>query len=137
MTFQPSDRPIEPRTAIIYDGECPFCSNYVHYMKLKDTVGVVELVDARCGGQFVREVIAKGYDLDEGMVFFYNGEFYHGSQAMEMIAKLSSSSNTLNKINHVIFSSKKTSRILYPCLRFFRNLTLRLLGRKKFSDRSI
>jgi predicted DCC family thiol-disulfide oxidoreductase YuxK len=35
--------------AIVYDGECMFCTRYVTLMGLRDLVGDVELVDARAG----------------------------------------------------------------------------------------
>jgi len=32
---------------IVYDGECPFCRNYIRLMELRKTVGNVDLVNAR------------------------------------------------------------------------------------------
>jgi predicted DCC family thiol-disulfide oxidoreductase YuxK len=32
---------------VIYDGECPFCANYVRLYRLRQLVGRVQLVDAR------------------------------------------------------------------------------------------
>ena len=34
-------------TKFIYDGDCPFCSKYVRLIQLKNTVGDVELINAR------------------------------------------------------------------------------------------
>ena len=34
------------KMVVVYDGECPFCRNYVKLMWLRKAVGDVELVDA-------------------------------------------------------------------------------------------
>ena len=47
--------------AIVYDGECPFCSRYL--MKLRAAAGGVILVDARNGGPIVEMLIRKRYEL--------------------------------------------------------------------------
>ncbi len=43
------------KMVVVYDGECPFCRNYIRLMSLRKAVGDVELVDAElkprpCGG---------------------------------------------------------------------------------------
>ena len=38
---------------LVYDGDCPFCSAYVRFVRLRDAVGTVHLVDAREGGPVV------------------------------------------------------------------------------------
>ncbi|CAN0407117.1 unnamed protein product, partial [Scytosiphon promiscuus] len=32
---------------IVYDGECPFCSQYVKMLRIHESVGTVRLIDAR------------------------------------------------------------------------------------------
>ena len=117
--------------AVIYDGECPFCSSYVRFVRLRDTVGPVKLLDARQGGPLVEEVLAAGYDLDEGMVLKYRGRYYHGADCMHMIALLSTRSSWFNRLNSRLAGSSRLITRLYPILRAGRNATLRLLGRRK------
>ncbi|MCH7502734.1 MAG: DUF393 domain-containing protein [Proteobacteria bacterium] len=116
---------------IIYDGECPFCSSYVRFLRLKEAVGQVELVNARSGGPLVNEVVAAGYNLDEGMVLIYGGRYYHGADCMHMIALLSSPSTLFNRINIGLTRSPRLVHLLYPAFRAVRNVTLWLLGRPK------
>lgn len=120
---------------IVYDGECPFCSAYTRYVRLRDAVGPVQLVDARDGGPLVDEVLRAGFDLDEGMVLKLGGRYYHGSDCVHMLATLSSGSSAFNRLNGWIFASPARARHLYPVLRAGRNAVLRLLGRRKFSAR--
>jgi predicted DCC family thiol-disulfide oxidoreductase YuxK len=119
---------------IVYDGECPFCSRYVRVLRLRDAVGAVKLMDARQGGAFVEEVQRAGFDLNEGMVAEYAGKLYHGADCVHLLAMLSTESGFLNGVNAAIFRSDRLSKLLYPMLRFGRNLTLRLLGREKISN---
>lgn len=115
---------------LVYDGECPVCSSYVRYVRLRESVGRVSLINARDGGPWVERVRAAGLDLDEGMVLLYGGRFYHGADCIHMLALLSTDSGVFNRINSAIFRSAGLSTVLYPVLRFGRNLLLRLLGRK-------
>lgn len=114
---------------VVYDGECIFCQNYVRMLRLKDSVGKVELVDARSDDPRVRDLLARGYDLDEGMVFSYRGRIYHGSDAVNALALLASPSTLFNKLNASILSRPATARLLYPWLKAGRRLTLWVRGR--------
>jgi predicted DCC family thiol-disulfide oxidoreductase YuxK len=133
MDFDTAREPERAPTAwIIYDGQCPFCSRYVTLLRLRDTLGRVELVNAREGGPVVDEIFAAGLDLDEGMVLKIGDRLYHGEECIHRLALLSSSSTLFNRINRAIFRSPTLSRLLYPLLRSGRNGVLRLLGRSKF-----
>lgn len=114
---------------LVYDGECPFCNRYVRLLRLRKTIDV-QLVDARNGGRVVDEIVAAGYDLDEGMVLVMGGHFYHGDACVHMLALLSSPSTLFNRFNRWLFSSPRVAKVLYPGLRFCRNLVLKVLGRK-------
>src|ERR1700685_1118524 len=116
---------------LVYDGECPVCSSYVQYVRLKESVGRVTLVNARDGGPWVDRIRAAGLDLDEGMALYYAGRFYHGADCVHMLALLSTGSGPFNRIHSAIFRNARWSAFLYPILRFGRNLLLRLLGRKR------
>lgn len=116
---------------IVYDGECPFCSNYVQVLALREAVGKVHLVDARSDHPLVSKLQRDGYDLNEGMAVSFGGRIYYGAECVHMLALLSTDSGIFNRINSVVFRSSTLSRVLYPMLRAGRNLTLRLLGRTK------
>lgn len=116
---------------IVYDGECPFCSNYVQVLALREAVGKVQLVDARSGHALVAKLQRDGYDLNEGMAALFGGRVYYGAECVHMLALLSTDSGMFNRINNVVFRSSSLSRVLYPILRAGRNVTLKLLGRTK------
>jgi predicted DCC family thiol-disulfide oxidoreductase YuxK len=113
---------------VVYDGECPFCRNYVRLANLRAAGTAVELVDAREMDPIALECAKRGFDLDEGMVVILEGRFYHGGDAVNRIALISSSSGIINTVNRWIFRHPGLSRLLYPGLRACRNFTLRVLG---------
>lgn len=126
--------PDKPHEAwLIYDGECPFCSAYVKYLRLRDSVGTLHLVNARDDDTIVTEVIGANLDLNEGMVLKIGNHLYHGRDCIHVLALLTSPSNLFNRINAAVFRSYRLSCFLYPVLRAGRNATLRLLGRSKVS----
>ena len=118
---------------IIYDGDCPFCKNYMRFVKLKDSIGPVRLINARDGGPEVEYIKAQGLDLDEGMAMFYQGQLYHGGDCLNIIVMLSSDNGVFNALSRWAFKSQGRARAMYPTLKCGRNLALRILGRKKIS----
>mgnify|MGYP001545960188 CR=1 FL=1 len=117
---------------IIYDGDCPFCAAYVRMTRLKRAVGDVELVNARdMNDADINELTAKGFNLDSGMIVVYEGEYYHGHEAIHMIALMTTEAGPFNRVMGTLFKNKKTAKCLYPFLVTGRNLALFLLGHKK------
>lgn len=122
---------------LVYDGECPFCRAYVSYLRVRDSIGILHLINARDGGAIVEEIHQANIDPDEGMVLKFNNRFYHGADCIHVLAYLSSPSTWFNRINAAIFQSHSLSFFLYPILRLGRNLVLRILGRRKIGSYSL
>lgn len=116
---------------LIYDGQCPFCSEFVRLSRFRAAVGPVRLIDARDDTPEVREARADGFDLDDGMVLHLDGRDYHGAACLNRIALLSSDSGVFNRLNRALFRSPTVSAIAYPVLRAGRNATLRIMGRRR------
>lgn len=118
---------------LLYDGECPFCTAYVNYVRLRESAGPVTLADAREHPDLVREVEALGYDVDKGMVLKFDGRHFHGADCINMLALMTTPSGAFNKLNAAIFRSKTACALLYPIMRAGRNATLALLGRRRLN----
>ena len=114
---------------IVYDGECIFCQNYVKFLRLRQTVGKVALIDARSDDPRVKQLQSQGYDLNEGMIFRYHERIYHGDEAVNMLAILSSSSNIVSWLNRRLFSNRAVARLAYPLLKAGRRATLFVRGK--------
>lgn len=119
------------RAKIIFDGDCPFCSRYTKYVRLQKAIGHVQLIDARNGGPEVEQAIAKGFNLDDGMVLVIGENHYHGADCLNRLALMSSKSGFFNRLNYLLFRSRTVSKVAYPVLRAGRNLTLRMLGKSQ------
>jgi predicted DCC family thiol-disulfide oxidoreductase YuxK len=126
------DPPLEQTDlAIIYDGECPFCSAYVRLVRLQQAVGPVTLIDARRHPQIVATLRQEGIDLDDTMAVTYGGAVYAGAEAVELLSLFSSEAGLINRLMARLLRDKDRARRYYPLLRAGRNLTLKLLRRKR------
>ena len=119
---------------IIYDGDCPVCARYVVMMRLKRNAGDVQLINAREDQQTRDEMTAQRLDLDQGMVVDLAGRLYHGADAMHLLAMLTGSNDSFNRLHHWLFRSKTRARLIYPWLRAGRNLLLRLRGSRPIDN---
>jgi predicted DCC family thiol-disulfide oxidoreductase YuxK len=112
---------------VIYDGECPFCKTYVQFMRFRDTVGSVSLLDARSQPLLVQALKNKGYNLNNGMIFIMNQKIHYGDDAVFAMSLLSTSVGLFNRMNGFIFSKPILAKNLYPILVFGRKIVLKLL----------
>lgn len=111
----------------IYDGECPLCTNAAHALRIKQKYGSLHLINARetTNDDLVKEATERGYDLDEGMVIYYEGHFYHGNDALTFMARHGSVQNAFTIFCKSLFWSDRISRLTYPWMRGTRNRLLR------------
>ena len=116
---------------IIYDGDCPFCSKYVRLIQLKNTVGDVELINARSNTSLTEKLKKLSIDVNQGMVLIDDEDIYFAEDCVHRLALLSTSSTLFNRINKFIFKHKILSKLLYPIMKAGRNLILVLLQRKQ------
>ena len=119
---------------LVYDNECPVCSNYCQMVRIRESIGELTLISSRDDSAIVREVTGKGLNLDQGMVLKIDDCLYFGADTIHTLALLGSRSGVFNRINYWVFRSKTRSRILYPILRFGRNMLLKILGRTKINN---
>ena len=118
---------------IIYDGECPFCTSYVKMVRLKESFDTVELISAREDHPLVKEMLDKGYDLDNGMIVKHGETIYYGSDAVNFMSVMSSDAGLFNRLLKELFKYKLSAKIAYPFLRFGRNSVLFLKGSKQLN----
>ena len=123
-----------PEILLVYDKKCPACNAYCQIIRIRETVGDLKIIDAREKSEVLDEITVRGLDIDQGMVLKMEGQLYYGSDAMHALALISSRSGLLNRINYWIFKSKSVSSWLYPVLRLFRNLLLKMLRKTKINN---
>ena len=119
---------------LVYDKECPACNNYCQFVRIREDLGDLKIVDARENSKVRDEITEMGLDIDQGMVLKMGGQIYYGSDAIHTLALISSKSGIFKRANYWIFKSKSLSAILYPILRTCRNLLLKILGKTKINN---
>lgn len=113
---------------LVYDDECPVCRTYCRYVRIRETVGRLRLVDARQPGPLMDEITAAGLDIDQGMVLKIGEAMYYGSDAIHMLSLLGTRVGWFNRLSFLVFGTRWGARFFYPIGRAFRNLLLKLLG---------
>jgi len=119
-----SQQPIQ----LVYDRQCPACEQYARLVNIRQSLGELELINARDESAVMDEISAAGFDIDEGMVLKLDGRLYHGADAMHMMAIIGTRAGWFNRLNRWLFSSRAFSHAAYPILRAGRNLLLKLRG---------
>jgi predicted DCC family thiol-disulfide oxidoreductase YuxK len=100
-------------TVIVYDGDCPFCRNFVLLMRLRETIGPVSLINARDGGAAVDRLLAERYDLNEGMAVIFGGRVYYGDDAVTFIASMAEAPSFLAWAIAVVLRNRKRAEFLF------------------------
>lgn len=115
---------------VVYDQDCPFCSRYLLLYRLRRQGRRIHLINARSDHALVTMIGEHRFDLNEGMIVRWRGQFYYGARAMHLLGVLGSDQSAFNRLNQAVFANPALARVLYPWLVRGRKLTLRLLGRK-------
>ncbi len=121
---------------MVYDGECPMCDAYIKCLRLRRVCGSVLLIDARKISPDQNHWVPNTVSLDEGILVWIGESFYHGADAIHVLALLTSETFWFNRLNYLVFQSERLSRLIYPTLRLGRRTLLALLGRHGISSTS-
>jgi predicted DCC family thiol-disulfide oxidoreductase YuxK len=121
------------RLSIIYDGECPFCANFVKLYAIHKKLAEVELIDARLQPGLVQELRSRGMDINEGMAVIWQGHYYFGAAGMHLLSVLGTEDGIFGVFNQLLFYNKRIAGLIYPALAAGRRITLSLLRRKPIS----
>ena len=109
----------------VYDGECPFCNHFAELLELRSKVNNISIVDARKNPKLVKELLSKGFDIDQGAVLLNEDKIFHGHEAINTICKqIVSPSSKLLKILTMTFKSPKRAKFIFPFLVRARRFTL-------------
>jgi predicted DCC family thiol-disulfide oxidoreductase YuxK len=97
------------RLSIIYDGECPFCANFVKLYAIRKKVAEVELIDARGEPRLVQELRSRGMDINEGMVVIWQGRYYFGAAGMHLLSMLGTKAGIFGIFNQLLFQNRRVA----------------------------
>lgn len=108
---------------IYYDKECPFCKNYVDFLKLKEDY-ILILKNAR---EAKDELDKIKLDINAGFIVLFKGNFYQGSKALNILNKLVRKDTILGKVHIFFYEDNFMSRFLYKLLLYLRKTVLFVL----------
>tara|TARA_Y100000589_G_C26785221_1_gene479452 strand:- start:62 stop:445 length:384 start_codon:yes stop_codon:yes gene_type:complete len=115
----------ESTLTFIYDGKCPFCNHFAELLELKSKINNISILDGRENHELIRDLLIKGYDLNNGAILLKDKEIYHGPEAINTICKLiKDPSSKLLDILSRTFKSKRRTKIIFPFLVRARRLVL-------------
>lgn len=119
---------------IVYDKECPVCDFYCRKFEAGESEDGLLRINARDQSDLMDEITELGLDIDEGMVVKVDDRLYYGSDAIHELALLSSGKGIVNRIGKFAFRSTRVAAVLYPVMKFFRNLLLKILGKSRINN---
>ena len=132
MNLAPELTP-DSRIVVVYDGDCPLCSSYIRMTRLSKAVGRPTLINARERPELVKALAKNGVNLDEGMAVYYQGRLYAGSDAVHLLALMTTPVDLANRLAAAVLGRQSLARGLYPFLRAGRNLLLKLKNRPQLT----
>lgn len=120
----------------LYDGECPMCRSVAQAVRIRKQYGALHLVDARHAQDdpLYLEVARRGLSLDEGMVIYADGRFYHGKEALTFVARFGDPVNPTTMLSKLLFRARVVAVSLYPVLRGCRNMLLAIKGVRQIDN---
>ena len=120
----------------IYDGECPICCVAANGLAIKETIGKLNLLNARENNNhpLMLEINSRGLNLDKGMVIKVNDNYFHGADALQVMGLIGTNQGWFNRMNYLFLRSKFSSRLFYPFLKGTRNLLIKLKGVGKIKN---
>lgn len=116
---------------VLYDGDCPLCSSYARYSKLKADVRRLTLKNMReVDASEIALLRQNGLSPEEGVILRISSpaqeQTFQGAEAMGLLSSLDNSHSILSLVLRIMrFPS--LGRAVFPLLRLGRAFLLRIL----------
>lgn len=118
------------QNAILFDGDCMYCSDFARVMSLRSTLGSLQLVNLRDHAELNTRLRELGFEPNEGMMFKHGTDIYYGADAVHVLSVASKSSGLWGVLAHFLFKNPARVRAVYPLMKLGRRITLMVRGRK-------
>ena len=124
---------MEDQTKIIYDGNCPFCNNFIMVANLKKNLKHIVFLNARDSIEAKKIINDNNIDIDKGMIVCSKGQILYGDKAATFIV-INGSGGAIFLLYRLLLSNSKLSKKIYPILVFLRKIYFRLIGFKLINE---
>jgi predicted DCC family thiol-disulfide oxidoreductase YuxK len=113
------------KITLYYDKECPFCSKYANFLKLKENFKIT-LKDARENLDEI-SIVCGNLDINDGFIVVYKNDCFQGAKALAFLNSAVDKTTILGKL-HFFFSYENVfSKVLYKILFILRKVILFIL----------
>ncbi len=118
---------MKQKITLYYDKQCPFCSKYANFLKLKENFEIT-LKDAR---QNLDEIslICENLNINDGFIVIYKNECFQGPKALSFLNSAVDKTTFLGKLHFLFRYDNLFSNLLYKLFFIWRKIILFILGK--------
>jgi len=122
-----------PGSFVLYDGECPVCSRFVAWNRLREIRPDIRLIDARQAHDLVTQFREHGIEINDTMVIKLGNLVLVGSDAFAAVVKLGAPRPTVSTMLIKWLANSPIMGPMYPFLVVCRKLLLRVMRREQIN----
>ena len=117
---------LKQKLTIYYDKQCPFCSKYANFLKLKENFEIT-LKDAR-ENQSEISLLCGNLNINDGFIVIYKNDCFQGAKALAFLNSAVDKTTLLGKLHFFFCYDNLFSNFLYKFLFILRKIILFILG---------
>ena len=118
---------MKQKLTLYYDKQCPFCSKYANFLKLKENFEIT-LKDAR-ENQFEISLICGNLNINDGFIVIYKNDCFQGSKALAFLNSAVDKTTLLGKLHFFFRYDNLFSNLLYKLFFILRKIILFILDK--------
>ncbi len=118
---------LKQKITLYYDKECPFCSKYANFLKLKENFEIT-LKDAR-ENQSEVSLFCGNLNINDGFIVIYKNECFQGAKALAFLNSAVDKTTLLGKLHFFFRYDNLFSNLLYKLFFILRKIILFILGK--------
>jgi predicted DCC family thiol-disulfide oxidoreductase YuxK len=118
---------LNQRITLYYDKQCPFCSKYANFLKLKENFEIT-LKDARENLSEI-SLLCGNLNINDGFIVVYKNDCFQGSKALAFLNSAVDKTTFLGKLHFFFRYDNLFSNLFYKLFFILRKIILFILGK--------
>ena len=118
---------MKQKITLYYDKQCPFCSKYANFLKLKENFEIT-LKDARENLSEI-SIICENLNINDGFIVVYKNDCFQGAKALAFLNSAVDKTTFLGKLHFLFRYDNLFSNLLYKLFFIWRKIILFILGK--------
>jgi predicted DCC family thiol-disulfide oxidoreductase YuxK len=116
---------LKQKITLYYDKQCPFCSKYANFLKLKKNFEIT-LKDAK-ENQSEISLVCENLNINDGFIVVYENNCFQGEKALAFLNSAVDKTTFLGKLHFFFAYDNIFSKFLYKVLFILRKVILFIL----------